>query len=466
MLNPFNRKSLAVVAAASSLVALSACSSNTATPATGGSASASAGANCDAYKAYGDLHGKTVTVYTSIASDAEAKPHIDAFKPLEQCTGVTIKYEGSREFETQLPVRIKAGNAPDIAYLPQPGLLQTIVTNNPGKTIEIKADDQASKNVDENYNKAWRSYGTVDGKYYGVPVGANAKSFVWYSPKVFKDKGYQVPKTWAELMTLTDKIAADYPNAKPWCAGFESGSATGWPGTDWIEDMMLRTGTPEDYDKWVTHQMAFNDAKVVKAFDQAGSILKNPKYVNGSLGDVKSIATTPFTDAGFGILHEECFLHRQASFYQANWAADKKDVKVAEDGDVFAFYLPGPTTDTLPMLAGGEFAAAFRDAPEVKAVQAYLTSPEWSNAKAKATPNGGWLSANKKLDPNNLSQPIDRLAFKMLVDDKTVVRFDGSDLMPGAVGAGSFWKGMTDWVALDKSSKAVVDGIEATWPKK
>lgn len=451
-------------ASVGALLAMAACSSGT--PAATSAAPGGTTNDCAAYASYGDLKGKTVTVYTSIASDAEAQPHVDSFKPFEKCTGATIKYEGSREFETQLPVRVKAGNAPDIAYIPQPGLLNTLVTNNPGKVVAV--GDAAAKNLDTYYNKAWRSYGTVGGTLYAVPIGANAKSFVWYSPSTFKEKGYTVPKTWDELIALSDKIAADtagQAGVKPWCAGFESGTATGWPGTDWVEDMMLRTGSAEDYDAWVSHKIPFNDPKVVAAFDMAGSILKNDKYVNGGLGGVKDIATTPFTDAGFPILEGKCFLHRQASFYQANWATAKADVKVAEDGDVFAFYLPGKDTASLPMLGGGEFAAAFRDAPEVKAFQAYLTSPEWSNNKAKATPNGGWLSANNKLDVANLAKPIDKLSFQLITDPKTVFRFDGSDLMPGAVGSGSFWKGMTDWVALGKSSKDVADAIETSWPK-
>ena len=115
---------------------------------------------------------------------------------------------------------------------------------------------------------------------------------------------------------------------------------------------------------------------------------------------------------------------------------------------------------------GGEFAAAFSDRPEVQAFQAYLASPEWSNAKAKSTPAGGWLSANKKLDPANLAQPMDKLSYSLLTDPATVFRFDGSDLMPSAVGAGSFWKEMTNWIALDKSSQAVADAIEKSWPAK
>jgi len=199
------------------------------------------------------------------------------------------------------------------------------------------------------------------------------------------------------------------------------------------------------------------------AIDKAGEILKNDKFVNGGLGGVKTIATTSFTEAGLPILDGTCYMHRQASFYQANWG---DGVNVGEDGDVWAFYLPSMSADTKPVLGGGEFAAAFSDRPEVQAFQAFLASPEWSNEKAKATPNGGWLSANKELDPNNLVKPIDKLSYQILMDEKAVFRFDGSDMMPSAVGAGSFWKQMTNWIALGTSSQDVADAIEKSWPKK
>ena len=458
-------RGLVVAASAIALLALAACSGG-GTPATSPAASPGGSSDeCAAYKDYGDLSGKTISVFTSIASDAEAKPHTDSYKPFEKCTGATIKYEGTRDFEAQMPLRLKAGNAPDVAYLPQPGLLQTLVKDNPGKVFE--AGELAVKNVETYYDPAWKGYGSVDGKFYAVPVGANVKSFVWYSPSAFADKGYVVPKTWDELIALSDKIVADNPDGsvKPWCAGIESGGATGWPATDWIEDIMLRVNGPDVYDQWVNHEIPFNDPKVVAAIDKAGDILRNPKYVNGGFGDVKTIATTAFTDAGEPILDGECYMHRQASFYQANWATFDKNITVGEDGDVWAFYLPAMTADEKPVLGAGEFAAIFTDKPEVKAFQAFLASPEWSNAKADATPNGGWLSANKKLDPNKLLKPVDRLSYEMLADEAAVFRFDGSDLMPGAVGAGSFWKEMTNWIALNKPTQDVADAIEKSWPK-
>jgi alpha-glucoside transport system substrate-binding protein len=176
---------------------------------------------------------------------------------------------------------------------------------------------------------------------------------------------------------------------------------------------------------------------------------------------VKSIASTTFQDGGLPILKGKCGLHRQAGFYAANWPAG---TKVSPDGDAFAFYLPTVKDDGVkPVLGGGEFVAAFNDRPEVQAFQTFVSSDVWANEKAKDTPNGGWVSANKGLDVNNLVSPIDQLSAKTFQDPNSVFRFDGSDQMPGAVGAGSFWKEMTSWIT-GKSSKDALDAIEKSWP--
>jgi alpha-glucoside transport system substrate-binding protein len=402
-----------------------------------------------------ELQGKTVSIYTSIVTPEDA-PHKASYKEFEDCTGVTIKYEGDKDFEKNLPQRAQSGNLPDIAFVPQPGLLQTMVDT--GKAIP--ASKTVSDEVDKYFGADWRKYGSVDDELYAAPLGANVKSYVWYSPKKFTEKGYKVPTTWAELMDLTAKIATDDPAAKPWCAGFSSGTATGWPGTDWLEDVLLRTAGKDTYDQWVAHKIPFNDPKVVEALGQVAAILKDPKYVNGGFGDVSSIATTTFQDGGQPILQSKCYMHRQASFYASNWP---DGTKVAEDGDVWAFYLPAVDSSSKPVLGGGEFVATFRDAPEVKAFAAFLASPDWANAKAKATTGGGWVSANKELDPANLVSPIDQQSAKILQDPAAVFRFDGSDMMPSAVGAGTFWSEMTNWVK-GQDDKTTLDNIEKSWP--
>ena len=408
--------------------------------------------DCAQFSSFGDLKGKTVSVYTGIVTP-EDTAYKDSYKPFEKCTGVTIKYEGDKAFETQILVRAKAGNPPDLAIVPQPGLLKQLVAT--GKAVEAPAEVAA--NVDKFWGEDWKAYATVDGKFYGAPSGASVKSLVWYSPSEFKDAGYTVPTTLDELKTLTDKMVAD--KKKPWCAGIASGEATGWPLTDWHEDMMLRLYGPETYDKWVNHEIPFNGPESTAALDAAGAYLKNPAYVNGGLGDVKSIATTTFQDAGLPILEGTCSLHRQASFYAANFP---KGTKVAEDGDVFAFYLPGKDATSKPVLGGGEFNVAFADRPEVKAFQTYLSTDTWANIKAKLSQ--GWVSANNKIDPNNLSNPVDKLAATILLDPNATFRFDGSDQMPAAVGSNAYWKQVTSWIT-GQDTKATVDNIEKAWPK-
>ncbi|OLT03228.1 sugar ABC transporter substrate-binding protein [Pseudonocardia sp. CNS-004] len=431
----------------------------------GGGNSAASSEECAPFAQYGDLSGTRVTIYTSIVAP-EDQPHIDSYRQFEECTGTQVVYEGSKEFEAQLPVRVQAGSPPDIAYVPQPGMINTLVSQSPGAVKP--APQTVVANVDQYYSETFKSAGSVDGTLYGAPLGSNVKSYVWYSPQAFAAKGYAVPTTWDEMVTLSNRIVAD--GGRPWCAGIGSGDATGWPLTDWLEDVMLRENGPEVYDQWVSHAIPFDDPRVVAALDRVGSVLKNDDYVNGGLGDVASIATTTFQDGGLPILDEAtpgmnaCYMHRQANFYAANFP---EGTDISENGQAFAFELPpiDPGAQQT-ILVGSEFVVAFSDRPEVQAFQAYLSSPEWANTKAKAGSDlgqSGWISANTGLDPNNLSNPIDKLSAEILQDESNTFRFDGSDLMPAAVGSASFWRGMTDWITGQSSSESLTF-IEQSWP--
>ena len=443
--------------AATGLV-LAGCASDTSTSETNTAEGTSPGEGvegCEDLTQFGDLSGTEVNVYTSII-EPESDAHKASYEKFTECTGAEVAYEGSNQFETQLIVRVRGGNAPDIAYVPQPGLLGTLVDTG----SVVPAPEPTAENVDEFWGEDWKNYGSVDDTFYAAPLGANVKSFVWYSPKMFEKEGYEVPETWDEMLELSDEIAQK-GDMKPWCAGIESGEGTGWVLTDWLEDALLRDVGPETYDQWVNHEIPFDDPQVVESLDRVGGILKNSDYVNGGHGDVNSIATTTFQDGGLPIIDGNCALHRQASFYAAQWP---EGTDVSENGDVFAFYLPVTNEDNgRPVLGGGEFTVAFDDRPEVQAFQTYLSSDVWANEKAEATPGGGWVSANTGLDIELLGSPIDRLSAETFQDPEAVFRFDGSDLMPSAVGAGSFWKEMTSWITGDDSEDAL-QNIEESWP--
>ena len=444
------RRALALASGLGMALALTACGAGGDTGG-GGDDEGGGGGECADFEAYGTHDGAEVSIYSPIR-DVEADLLEESWAEFVDCTGIDISYEGSGEFEAQLNVRVDGGNAPDIAFFPQPALMARFVESGDVKP----APDQTESNVDEGWTEDWKNYGTVDGEFYGAPLGSNVKSFVWYAPAMFEEGGYEVPTTLDDLKSLSDDIAGA-GDVKPWCAGIESGVATGWPATDWMEDFMLRTAGPEVYDQWVEHEIPFNDPQVVDAADAVGEYLKNPDYMNGGLGDVQSITTTAFQDGGIPITTGECYMHRQASFYGAQLG---EDIEVGEDGDIFAFYLPS-ADDTKPTLVAGEFVGAFTDREEVQAVQNYLSTVEYAQSRAAL---GNWLSANKNMEASDFaSNPINELSYEILQDPDAVVRFDGSDIMPAAVGSGSLWKAMTDWIN-GADTKAVLDQVEASWP--
>ena len=431
-------------------------SSSESTAAASAEPAASVAAGCEAYAAYGTFDGAKVSVFTSILPPEQQKFE-EAWAQFESCTGIDIVYEGSDQFEAQLPTRIAGGNAPDIAFIPQPGLLAKLVqAGGP-----VAAPEGVVANVDALWNPAWKSYGTVDGTFYAAPLGSNMKSFVWYSPKKFAEWGIEVPTTWDEMFAASDAIAK--AGVKPWCGGIESGGATGWAATDWLEQIVLRQSGGEVYDKWVSHEITFQSPEIVKAMDTLAGWMKNPDYVNGGFGDVKTIATTAFQDAGGPILKGECAMLQQASFYANFWENFQPGTTIAADGDVFAFYLPAidDAVAANPVVGGGEFVTAFADRPEVAAAQTFLSSAEFATAKVAL---GTWVSANSGVPLDTYTNPIDKLSAQYLTDPNGTFRFDASDLMPAAVGAGAEWKELTAWFAEDKSTADVLAAIDAAWP--
>ena len=448
-------RAAAIGASVTALVMLAGCSSSKPKAATSPTPSGSATGECAPYSAYMGHSGTSVTMYGSIISP-ESDSLNKSWAEFEKCTGIDIKYEGNNDFESQLPVRVQGGTPPDLAIIPQPGLLQQMVHQGAVK----KPPQAVLDNEDKFWNKTWKEYGTVDGTFYAAPQSANMKSFVWYSPKAFKDAGYTVPTTWDDMMKLSDQIAADHPNSKPWCGGIGSGTATGWPATDWLEEVVLGKYGGDVYDKWVSHEIKFSDPQIVDAMNIVAGWMLNPKYVNGGFGDVKTIATTTFQDAGQPILKGTCWMLQQASFYEPQWPTG---TNIGPDGDVYVFKLPAVDPSVKdPVEGGGEFTTAFSDRPEVQAVQTYLSSADWATSRVEVAP--GWVSANNGVPANAYTDPIDQLSAKYLTDPDATFRFDASDLMPAAVGSKAEWTEMTAWFAEGKSIDAVTKAIDAAWP--
>ena len=395
---------------------------------------------------------KEVTIFGAFV-DEDARRFEASMVPFEERTGIDVSYEGSGDFETLILVRVEGEDPPDIAAFPQPGLLSDFVNKDQVLDLGEWFEDGY---LEEQYAQHWLDMATYNDTIAGVWYRANVKSLVWYPVPEFSEAGYEIPETWDEMLALSDQIAAD--GTPPWCIGIESAGATGWVATDWMEDIMLRTQPADKYDAWTRGELPFDSPEVKNAAEIMGEIWFNEDYV---LGGTASILTTPFGDAPTPMFDDppSCYLHRQASFIPAFFP---EDVTLGEDVDFF--YLPPIKPDEFPkpVLGAGDLFAAFNDRPEVREVMEYLTTGESTKAWLQS---GGFVSPHEDTPLDWYPTDTDR-KYAEILSGASVFRFDGSDLMPGAVGAGSFWTGMVDYVNADgENLDKVMQTIDASWPE-
>ena len=310
----------------------------------------------------------------------------------------------------------------------------------------------------ENYaaGPSWVALGSCDGLdgLHSFAYGVNVKSLVWYVPENFEDAGYDIPETMEDLKALSDQIVAD--GGTPWCIGVGSGGATGWPATDWVEDLLLRTQPPEVYDQWTKNEIPFDDPRIIAAIEEFGSFALNNDYVAGG---ASTVASTDFRDSPDGLFASppQCYMHRQASFIPAFFP---EDVLVGEDADFFYF----PAYEDLdlgkPVLGAGVLVGITDDSPAARGFIEFLKTPFaheiWMSIETQA-----FLTPHLGVDPDLYHNDSLRGQGDIL-SNATTFRFDGSDLMPGGVGAGTFWTGMVDYLG-GKSAQDVAGEIQKSW---
>jgi len=401
-----------------------------------------------------DLSGETISVFGPwLGPDMELVESVIAY--FEEATGATVDYAGSDSFEQQILIDVEAGSAPNIAVFPQPGLAADLAA----KGHLSPLGDETADWVRDNYaaGQSWVDLGTYAGKdgadgLYGFFFKVDVKSLVWYVPENFEDAGYEVPESMEDLKALSDQIVAD--GATPWCIGLGSGAATGWPATDWVEDLMLRTQAPAVYDKWVSNEIKFDDPLVVAAIEEFGAFAGNADYVAGG---TDAVASTDFRDSPKGLFASppQCYLHRQASFIPSFFP---EGTVVGEDADFF--YFPAYADKDLgkPVLGAGTLFSITKDSKATRAFIDFLKSPI---AHEVWMAQSGFLTPHKNVNTETYGDPTLKAMGEILLG-ATTFRFDGSDLMPGAIGAGAFWTGMVDY-AGGKDAKGVAADIQKVW---
>jgi alpha-glucoside transport system substrate-binding protein len=380
-----------------------------------------------------------------------AGDELDSFtamvKPFEDQTGVKVNFEGTRDLNTVLATRVQAGNPPDVAGLPGPG--QMIEFANAKKLVALDGVLDMNTMRDQ-YPDSMLKLAQVGGKQYGIFIKAALKGPMWYDPKNFQAKNYQVPKTWDDLMTLSKNIANS--GTTPWCIGLENAAASGWPGTDWIEDILLRQSGPDVYDKWVNGTQKWSSAEVKEAFTTWGQIVGDPKMVYGGK---QGMLTTSFGDSANPMFANppKCYLHHQASFITSFITKANPNLKAGED---FNFFM---TPDIKPQYAGavtgaGDLFGMFKETPQSRALIQYLVTPEAQSIWVK---RGGALSANKKV--TDYPDKISADSAKALTAAK-IFRFDGSDLMPKEMND-AFWRAILDFVNDPSRVDSILSNLDS-----
>jgi alpha-glucoside transport system substrate-binding protein len=391
-----------------------------------------------------------VTVFGAFIDQEEARFNA-AMEAFEVASGIDVQYESSKEFETLIFVRVEGGNPPDVAALPQPGLMKTFADR--GVLVPLWQD--IKEVISANYAPVWLDLGSFEGTPYGVFHRVNVKSLVWYPKKAWQDAGLTAPTTWEEMESLENKAIG--MGEVPWTVGFESGGATGWVGTDWVEDIMLRTAGPRMYDQWVNHEIPFNHPVVKRAVEIMGKRLRDPKYV---FGGPQYVLTTNFGDAPDVMFESppKAWMHKQGNFITGFFP---ENIQANLDEEVGLFGFPQIESEWgTPALGGGDQFVMFNDRPEVRKFMEYLAT--WESGRTWAAA-GGALFPYIKQDLSVYPTELERAQAELLLNAK-VFRFDASDLMPAEVGAGTFWTGMVDYVSGIDVDR-VLDDIEASWPE-
>lgn len=373
----------------------------------------------------------------------------------EEETGIDIQYTSDQDFATTILLRVDTGDPPDIAFFPQPGGVFQLAERGAVVPIDQFLDYDA---LNSTLVPGFLDSARYKGRVVAAPMRMAVKSIVWYPKKAYEAGGWNTePADLDELAEVADEIRDS--GTPPWCIGWQSDQSTGWVGTDWVEEYMLRLWGPEVYDDWVYHRIPFNDERVVAAIEAYGELANKDGNV---LGGAQGILNTPFGDAMAPAFEDPpgCYLMRQGNF-ATGFFPDDIQASLDEEVGIFPFPPAADGFEGQPMLGGGDLAAALSYDEDTIKVMEFLTSPEFGAEWAAA---GGWLSPHRTFDASQYPDEMTRQIAEMATT-ADVFRYDGSDVMPKEVGSDSFWKAMVQFQSGDLTAQQAADMVENTWPQ-
>ena len=392
----------------------------------------------------------------AVWSGQEQANFFKVLKPFEDSTGIKVQYEASRDEDAILTTAVNAGNPPDLAAAPSPQLLTTFAKG--GKVIALNdAVDMAALQADT--ADSWIKLGEPlnDGKLYQIFSWAAVKGLIWYDPKSFSAKGYQVPQSWSDLQTLQGTIKSS--GTTPWCVAVESGAATGWPASDWLKEIVLSQSGPDVYDKWVAGTQKWSSPEIKLAFTTFGDILGHNS--SNVYGGSQNIIATNFGDVGKPMFASppKCFMLNQASFITTFFTSANPSLQPVTDFNFFS--LPDINTQfTGAHVVAGDSWSMFRDTPQARKLIKYLTTAEAQDIWVKL---GGKLAVNKNVSLDDYPDPLSKASAALVVNTK-IAKYDATDNMPADMKAAA-WADLVKFIQNQGQLDSLLASLDAVQAK-
>jgi hypothetical protein len=401
-------------------------------------------AGCARYRPYLGSEGETVSVltwyYSSLDEDREFE---EAWRDFEQCTGITIEVEyeeWSTDYLNNLIQRARDGSPPDIVVDISPGALAEL--EEAGVLTQLPTG--AMDNLDRYWQPFWRTYSSVNGTAYATPLSSYLEFQFVYSPVKFSEWGYQVPKTWQETKALSDTMVAE--GRKPWCGGL---SIYAGDAVMWLSFLVLSMHGPEVYDSWLSGSLPFDSPEIRASMAELDDWMKNPQYVNGGFGGVKSIVNTFSGNVPAKVQSGDCGM-------TAGWYFESED-------DLSIFLVAGDqTSGRMPAMTSARLTAGLTDGEAVQKVQSFLASPDFATIMAALSDR--WTSVNKGIPSTQYRTQRQAQVAEILNSDTSLLMSGTQSALPGPVER-ALREGLEAWFAGKKTTRQVLRESDQAWAR-
>lgn len=402
-------------------------------------------------------NSNTVTIWSSVDPPVKAglQKALEAQLKAQGKSNIKINWSTVTNINQVIITKIQAGSTPDIAFIPQPGVVAQMQQLGAIKPLNNIVD---MNQLQSSMVAGSLDAGTISGQLYGLLVSANVKGLIFYNKPAWTKAGWKIPKSIPELESLVNQMKAKGGGTAPWCMGIGSGTATGWPATDWFETLFMKYNGVDAYNQWVQHKILFSSPQVQKVAAEFSKLL----FTNGNTyGGQSAITSNGFDTAGNGLFTSptpHCWMYNQGSFITGFFP---KTVTKDLDKNVGVFGFPPATAGgDNPVEGGGDMMTVLNDSTNVQTVAKILAQ---TNIGDDAAPTSSFISPHKDFDmskyPNDVTRSIAQIMY-----GTTAFLFDASDAMPAQVGAGAEWKDLTAWISGQEDINTALKNIDAAWP--